>query len=79
MLKITGSEDFYPTPESLLEQITAGVEWLKMKYILEPSAGRGTICEYVKKTCESFKWGKYECRIEVDIDCVEKSLNFVQS
>lgn len=71
MLKITGSEDFYPTPESLLEQITAGVEWLKVKYILEPSAGRGNICEYVKKTCESFKWGKYECRIEVDIDCVE--------
>ena len=41
MLKITGSEDFYPTPESLLSQITTGLDWEEVRYVLEPSAGRG--------------------------------------
>lgn len=71
MLKITGSEDFYPTPESLLDKITVGLDWPKVKYLLEPSAGRGNICEYVKKTCASIKEGYYRTPLEVDIDCIE--------
>ena len=49
MLKITGSEDYYPTPEKLLDEITAGLEWEKIETLLEPSAGTGNICEYLKK------------------------------
>lgn len=71
MLKITGSEDFYPTPEHLLEKITAGLKWPEVKYVLEPSAGRGNICEYLKKTAESYKYGYYRTPLEMDIDCVE--------
>lgn len=71
MLKITGSEDFYPTPESLLDKITVGLEWPKVKYVLEPSAGRGNICEYVKKKCESYKYGYHRTPLEMDIDCIE--------
>ncbi len=71
MLKITGSEDFYPTPESLLDKITAGLEWPKVKYVLEPSAGRGNICEYVKRICAAYKYGYYRTPLEMDIDCIE--------
>ena len=71
MLKITGSEDFYPTPESLLDRITAGLEWPKVKYVLEPSAGRGNICEYVKRMCAAYKYGYYRTPLEIDIDCIE--------
>ena len=71
MLKITGSEDFYPTSEHLLEKITAGLKWPEVKYVLEPSAGRGNICEYLKKTAESYKYGYDGSPLEFDIDCVE--------
>ncbi len=46
-LKISGGEDFYPTPDSLLEQILDGLDWEKVNYVLEPSAGKGNIA--VKK------------------------------
>ena len=71
MLKITGSEDFYPTPESLLEKITAGLKWPEVKYVLEPSAGRGNICEYLKKTGEAYRYGYDRSPLEFDIDCIE--------
>ena len=71
MLKITGSEDFYPTPESLLDRITIGIDWKLINSVLEPSAGRGNICEYVKKKCEVYKrYDRYQ-EIEMDIDCIE--------
>lgn len=63
MLKITGSEDYYPTPEAFLEEITSGMNWDKVKDMLEPSAGSGNICDYARKMK-----GKWEY---VDIDCVE--------
>lgn len=63
MLKITGSEDYYPTSESLLQEITAGLDWQNITYVLEPSAGKGNIAEYVKQAK-----GR---RSQVDIDCIE--------
>ena len=63
MLKITGSEDYYPTPETLLNEITAGLNWREIHYVLEPSAGKGNIAEYVQRT--QSKW------VEFDIDCIE--------
>ena len=63
MLKITGSEDYYPTPEALLKEITVGLDWEKIKYVLEPSAGKGNIAEYVKQA--NGKWS------QVDLDCIE--------
>ena len=63
MLKITGSEDYYPTPESLLQEITAGIDWESINYVLEPSAGKGNIAEYVKQA--KGRWS------QVDIDCIE--------
>ena len=71
MLKITGSEDYYPTPESLLEKITAGIDWPEAYYVLEPSAGRGNICDFLRKKADSFKWSTYHRNLEMDIDCIE--------
>lgn len=72
MLKITGSEDFYPTPESLLDKITEGLKWTQIHYVLEPSAGRGNICEYLRKE-RIITVGNYKRKLipEMDIDCIE--------
>lgn len=59
--------DFYPTPESLLEKITQGIDWKKVGTILEPSAGKGNIAEYVRKQIE----GENGRRRTSDIDCIE--------
>lgn len=71
MLKITGSEDYYPTPESLLDKMTAGLDWPKVKYVLEPSAGRGNICEYIKRTANTYTWSGYRSPLKIDLDCIE--------
>jgi len=41
-------EQFYPTPKSLLDKITASLKWSKITSVLEPSAGKGDIADYVK-------------------------------
>ena len=71
MLKITGSEDYYPTPESFLKEITNGMDWEHIEYVLEPSAGKGNIVEHVI-TCKK-NWGIHHCwgKRNVDIDCIE--------
>ena len=70
MIKITGSEDFYPTPESLLWKITTGIDWTQIESVLEPSAGRGNICDYVRQKKEAYYSRWSESRFD-DIDCVE--------
>lgn len=63
----TSSNTFYPTPVSLLEKITEGIDWAKVKTVLEPSAGKGDIVEFVKN-----KAGSYPCYNQsIDIDCIE--------
>lgn len=57
---IFNSEEFYPTPVELLDKITAGIQWYQIGTVLEPSAGKGNIADYVK--------GKNE---NIDIDCIE--------
>ena len=76
-LKLIGSEDYYPTPEEFLDVITEGIDFQGMKYILEPSAGKGNIVEYLsqprKQVIHSERYGDYESeyRYELDIDCIE--------
>ena len=69
MLKLIGSEDYYPTPEELLERITAGLDWKQIEYVLEPSAGKGNIAEYIRGLRENH----YR---ELDIDCIEIESEF---
>ena len=71
MIKITGSEDYYPTPESLLQVMIEGLDWEGIEYILEPSAGSGNIAEYVQEAKRRWSYGGYLRKEQVDIDCIE--------
>ncbi len=59
-------EEFYPTPKSLLEKATAEIKWWMVKTILEPSAGKGDIVDYICGCSKYLTWQK-----DADIDCVE--------
>lgn len=59
------SEEFYPTPTELLDKITAGIQWHQVKTVLEPSAGKGNIAEYVRQKSSETR------NSEADIDCIE--------
>jgi len=58
---------FYPTPKSLLDRITDSLKWTKITSVLEPSAGKGDIAEYVKE-----KLNTSYTRYDIQIDCIEK-------
>lgn len=60
------AEEFYPTPEQLLDKITAGVDWTKISNVLEPSAGKGDIVQYVKDRYKRSTWNN-----DLDVDCIE--------
>lgn len=40
------NKDFYPTPENVITQMISGIDF-KNKYVLEPSAGKGNIIDYL--------------------------------
>jgi len=40
-------KDFYPTPENLVSEMSALVEWSRVNTILEPSAGKGSIANWI--------------------------------
>lgn len=42
------NKDFYPTPNNVIEQMLIGVD-IQSKIILEPSAGKGNIVDYLQK------------------------------
>lgn len=52
--------NFYPTPRTLLKKMLGGVSLWKYPHILEPEAGKGDICDYLR-----------EQRKELDIECIE--------
>ena len=58
---------FYPTPKSLLNRITDSLKWNKITSVLEPSAGKGDIADYVKE-----KLNTPYTRYDIQIDCIEK-------
>ncbi len=59
-------KEFYPTPKELLDKITEGVDWNMIQSVLEPSAGKGDIANYIK---EQYKKRTYYDNL--DIDCIE--------
>lgn len=63
------ASDFFPTPRSICGQMIGCVNWSKVKTVLEPSAGKGDICDAIK----GFKKRDYDCRL--DVDCIELDEN----
>lgn len=56
---------FYPTPREFLEKICQGIKWRDVRTVLEPSAGKGDIVDYLKFIEES------TVNVSFDIDTIE--------
>lgn len=68
------NNEFYPTPKALLEKIFIGMEWKDIHTVLEPSAGKGDIVQYLMEHGNISANG-YRYSRELDIDCIEKDSN----
>lgn len=66
--------DFYPTPKALIEQMLRGIKDLDSLLILEPSAGKGDIVDFIKETLEDRS--PYRRNISCsNVHCVESDLD----
>lgn len=63
------NEEFYPTPKWLIKKMLDSIDIEKVKYVLEPSAGKGDIIDAIK---EKYKNSYYIYgNKEPDIDAIE--------
>lgn len=72
-MNINYIEECYPTPKELLDKIFVGINWNMVHSILEPSAGKGNIVDYIveKKAKNNYiSVDRYKSEY-CDIDCIE--------
>lgn len=64
---------FYPTPSNVAGELLKRVDWHGVKFVLEPSAGRGDLINYARTCCEGQIGRRYHYTAgdTLDIDCVE--------
>ena len=43
------NKDFYPTPDKMIKKMVDGLNFKMIRTVLEPSAGKGNIVEYLQK------------------------------
>ncbi len=66
------NKEFYPTPKWLVQKMLDSIDIEKVRYILEPSAGKGDIIDAIKEKYEdSYRYSKPE----LDIDAIEVDEN----
>ena len=65
------NKDFYPTPNGLISKLLENVDLSKVNSILEPSAGKGNICDYVAKQKGYCGYSMNEGKAKKIIDTVE--------
>lgn len=63
-------KNFYPTPQSLIKKMVDKIVKVNEVKILEPSAGRGDIVDYIEKNQKEI-FGYYKWDGRIDIDCIE--------
>lgn len=63
-------KNFYPTPQSLIKKMVDKIVKVNEVKILEPSAGRGDIVDYIEKNQKEI-FGYYKWNGRIDIDCIE--------
>ncbi len=61
------ANEFYPTPETLIAEMLAGIDFDKVETILEPNAGKGDIIKRIRAKHRGYR------RDELDIDAIEIS------
>ena len=59
------TSEFYPTPKALAERMLEGIEWDRVRTILEPSAGKGDLLKAVAKREKDHRSFNVDC-IEID-------------
>lgn len=66
-------EEFFPTPDELIDRMISGVDWKYVKNILEPSAGKGDIAYRILSRNYEKLYGNRttECFGGVNVDCCE--------
>lgn len=74
-------KDFYPTPSNVIEAMRQQVDWHKVTSILEPSAGKGSIVDYLNSRLSShhIKWDVIEKNEELRGILFSKNYNLVGS
>lgn len=68
-------DTFYPTPRSLVDKMLAGIDFMLIDSILEPSAGKGDIIDAISQKMRQIKGRSYNydsrCPYCPNIDAVE--------
>lgn len=69
------NKDFYPTPDKMIKKMVDGLNFKMIRTVLEPSAGKGNIVEYLQKEAKKVlgSWTREENFL--DVDCIEKDQN----
>ena len=70
-------DEFYPTPDSLIDKMLKNVDWSTIDSVLEPSAGKGNIADQIIKHIGNGYYGglyyghRDEEKNKAFIDCIE--------
>lgn len=59
------NKDFYPTPNKLIEKLISDIKMYEITALLEPSAGKANIVDYIVEKSKDISNRK------IDIDCIE--------
>lgn len=57
--------NFYPTPARLANKMLQGIDWKKVQYVLEPSAGKGDLIDAAKDAHRIATYSDYDFRADV--------------
>ncbi|MCI8620237.1 MAG: DUF4942 domain-containing protein [Oscillospiraceae bacterium] len=76
IIDITATEyakkGFYPTPLELVKKLLDGIDWDEIQTVLEPSAGKGNLVDYIAQVWSSGRYKRYRhYEKKIDIDCIE--------
>lgn len=63
--------DFYPTPDALIDRMLSGVNWRMVQNILEPSAGKGDIAHRILVQNYTDRYNAENQFNGISIDCIE--------
>lgn len=65
------NDDFYPTPQGLIDKMLDGVDFYRLKSVLEPSAGKGDLAEVIKRVYDAKIGSNWRGKSELDLDVIE--------
>lgn len=69
------NKEFYPTPRWLIKKMLEDIDIEKIKYILEPSAGKGDIIDEIKNKYEqSYQYGYSNPKVDIDAIEIDENL-----